>query len=220
MPAEVKGALAVRRALNVFAPDLEEEMYDELGKALKPIAQKARGYVVKPAGLSSWFKESKGTWPKANVSDIVRGIGANVMPSKPNKKGFVSLARLENRSAAGAIMETAGRKNPNGRAPMMSTTLKGAGGVLGTEGTYRYGKKSNQRRSSKAYRSNNPFAGYHFVHALKAASPLASIGRGRKNRGRLIFKAWKADQGKTIGAAAQAIESAKLKFYQRSKIGI
>lgn len=219
MPAEVKGALAVRRALDVYAPNLAKEMYDELGKALKPIAQVARGYAVKPAGLSSWFKEGNGGFPRANLSDIVKGIGANVEPSKPNKKGFVSLARIENRSAAGAIMETAGRKNPDGRAPIMSTTLKQYGGVMGTEGRYRYGGKSNIRRSSKAYKSNNPFAGHHFVNAIKAAAPIASIGRGRKNRGRLIFRAWKKDQGKTLGATMQAINNANKKFHDMAAKG-
>jgi hypothetical protein len=38
-----------------------------------------------------------------------------VSPSKPNKNGFVALARILNKSAAGAIYETAGRKNPKGQ---------------------------------------------------------------------------------------------------------
>lgn len=219
MPTEVKGALAVRQALAVYSPEFANDLYDEMGKALKPIAVKARGFAHKPAGLSSWFKESKGGFPQANLSDIVHGIGANVTPSKPNKRGFVSLARIENRSAAGAIMETAGRKNPDGRAPIMSTTLKGAGGVMGTEGRYRYGGKSKARRSSKAYKSNNPFAGHHFVNAIKAVSPLASVGRGRKNKGRLIFRAWKEDQGRALGGTMQAINKANNRFYEICKRG-
>jgi hypothetical protein len=49
-------------------------------------------------------------------------------------------------------------------------SLGAAYGTYGAEGRYR----GKLRRSIKGYRSNNPFAGYHFVHALEDASPMTA----------------------------------------------
>jgi hypothetical protein len=65
-----------------------------------------------------------------------RGITYKTTPSKPNRRGFRSLARIMNKSAAGAIYETAGRKNPdsnfvrnlNGK---VSGVIKGDGKMAG-----------------------------------------------------------------------------------------
>jgi hypothetical protein len=43
---------------------------------------------------------------------VKRGIGYKTSPSKPDRRGFRSLARLFNKTAAGAIYEIAGRVNP------------------------------------------------------------------------------------------------------------
>ena len=42
MPTEIKGAIALRKALKNFAPDLAKETQKELGNLLKPITNKAR----------------------------------------------------------------------------------------------------------------------------------------------------------------------------------
>jgi hypothetical protein len=46
---------------------------------------------------------------------VKAGIGYKTTPSKPNRRGFRSLARLFNKTAAGAIYETAGRKTPDSK---------------------------------------------------------------------------------------------------------
>jgi hypothetical protein len=208
----IEGALKLRRALLHYELDLADETKAEVEKALIPIEDKARGFATVPAGLSSWFKQSNGSFPSANLGEIRRGIQSSADASKPNRRGWVSLARVENTSRAGAIFETAGRKNKDGRAAFQN--VRGPEyGTLGTEGK-RGGK---QRKGIKSYNSNNPFAGYQFTHAIEAASPLAKnpqLVRGRKGRGHLIFRAWKENNGVANAAVILAIQKTTKKFYQ------
>lgn len=111
MPVVVKGALELRKALREFSPDLGKETTKEIGAVLKPIAARARGFApAKP--LSGWIKSDKNHGRYAyDVTEVKRGIGYKTTPSKPNRRGFVVLAQLNNKSAAGAVYETAGRKS-------------------------------------------------------------------------------------------------------------
>ena len=210
----IEGALKLRRALLHYELDLADETKAEVEKALIPITDKAKGFATVPAGLSSWFKQSNGSFPSANLGEIRRGIQSSADASKPNRRGWVSLARVENISRAGAIFETAGRKNKDGRAPFQSTA-GAAYGTMGTEGSYR-GKR---RGRVKGYNSNNPFAGYQFTHAIEAASPLAQnpqLTRSRKGKGHLIFRAWKENNCVANSVVILAIEKTTKKFYQRT----
>lgn len=210
----IEGALKLRRALLHYELDLADETKAEVEKALIPVTEKAKGFATVPAGLSSWFKQSNGSFPSANLGEIRRGIQSSADASKPNRRGWVSLARVENISRAGAIFETAGRKNKDGRAPFQLTR----GEIYGTYGSEGFrGKKA--RGKVKGYDSNNPFAGYHFVRAIEAASPLAKnpqLIRGRKGRGHLIFRAWKENNGVANAAVILAIQKTTKKFYQRT----
>jgi hypothetical protein len=60
---------------------------------------------------------------------------------KPNSKGFRSLFRIRNNSAAGAIYETAGRKNPAGD-PKSRSNNPNAGARFVQQGPI-YGRKSS-----------------------------------------------------------------------------
>lgn len=113
MPVSVKGGLELRKALRNFAPELAKETRKEIALALKPITQQAKGFIPSQASLSNWNREG-GKFPAFNVSEMKRGIGYKTTPSKPNSRGFTALAQIRNMSAAGAIYETAGRKNPEG----------------------------------------------------------------------------------------------------------
>jgi hypothetical protein len=118
MPASVKGGVELRKALRKFSPDLAKELPKEIGAALKPIVKTAKGYLPDNGSvLSGWLprENSQGTFPTYNASVVKRGIGYKTSPSKPNRKGFRSLARVFNKSAAGAIYETMGRKTPTSR---------------------------------------------------------------------------------------------------------
>ena len=215
MPTEVKGAIALRKALKQFAPDLALETQKELGNLLKPITNKARGFIPSQAPLSGWAKSSSTVWGSDRIwstGKARRGIGYKTTPSRPNKQGFRALARVVNASAAGAIYETAGRLNPNGReqAPMARVVR---------EGQSNYGKmiRSGNKQQS---RSNNPGAGNMFIEAMDQYGGIVDANnqtgagrRSRKMKGRAIFRAWKEDGGKTNAAIIKAIENSKVKFY-------
>ena len=220
MPTEVKGALALRKALKDFAPDLAKETQKELGNLLKPITNKARGFIPSRAPLSGWNRTSETAWGTARIwstGKANRGIGYKTTPSKPNKQGFRALARIANMSVAGAIYETAGRKNPNGReqAPMARVVR---------ESQSNYGKMIRSGNKNQS-RSNNPGAGNMFIEAMDQYGQIVDANnqtgagrRSRKMKGRAIFRAWKEDGGKTNAAIIKAIENSKVKFYAEMKV--
>lgn len=215
MPTEIRGAIALRKAIKNFSPDLAKETQNELGSLLKPITAKARGFIPSQSPLSGWGKGSATIWGtdrKWSTGKAKRGIGYKTTPSRPNNKGFRALARIVNTSVSGAIYETAGRLNPNGReqAPMARVVR---------EGQFNYGKmiRSGTKQQS---RSNNPAAGDMFIEAMNQYGQIVDANnqtgagrRSRKMKGRAIFRAWKEDGGKTNAAVVRAIENSKDKFY-------
>ena len=210
----IVGAGKVRAALERYQYDLADETKAGVSRALIPVTNEAKGFAAVPRGLSSWFNNSSRRWPQATLDDIRRGIRSNAEPTKPNSKGWVNIARIENTSRSGSIFETAGRKNKDGRAAFQ-LTIGAQYGTYGTEGRYR----GRLRKSIKGYGSNNPFAGYHFVHAIEDVSPMTAnpdLTRGRKGKGRLIFRAWKENKGVANAAVIQSIAKTTNKFYQRS----
>jgi hypothetical protein len=221
MATELKGAIELRKALREFAPDLAKETQKEIAGLLKPITAKARGFIPSNSPLSGWSMPTKGSWERLqwSTSEAKRGIGYKTTPSKPNRSGFRSLARIVNSSAAGALYETAGRKNPQGReqAPVYKVLLKGHPN---------FGK--NIRSGSKDQsKSNNPYAGQQFIDALNNTGRIVDAykreegqaGRAsRKMKGRAIFRAWKEDGGKTNAAVIKAIELSAKKLDARTKV--
>lgn len=118
MPVAVKGAVALRKALRDYTPDLAKQLPKEMAIALKPVIKTARGYAPSDSQILSGWKPrpmGEGRFPTYNASMVKAGIGYKTTPSKPNRRGFRSLARLFNKTAAGAIYETAGRKNQDSR---------------------------------------------------------------------------------------------------------
>lgn len=134
MPTEVKGATKLRKALREYEPDLAKATTKELGNLLKPIAAKARGFMPAESPLSGWAEraDGKGKFPTYNPSIAKKGITYKTSPSRPNNRGWRSLVSLLNKSAAGAIYETAGRKNPGGNfSPRLGGEPKGQGKLQG-----------------------------------------------------------------------------------------
>ena len=230
MRVEVKGIVEVQKALKKFAPDLYKEMNKEIRAAMRVVVKEAQGQVPDQiTGLSGWQDQGKQVvsrtagkvrgFPKYNPNVIRKGLGYSLGRSRRNSAGFVNVYRLLNRSAAGAIYETAGRKNPQGRSPIQSVSSDSF--VQGFEGTYKY-KGKVRNRATRNYNSNNPFAGYQFVTAINDEAKLESIGRGRKNQGRLLYAAFAKDQGKVTKATFKAIDTAIYKFNSsiKRKIGL
>jgi len=118
MPVSVKGAVNLRKALRAYTPDLAKQMPKEIAAALKPVVKVAKGYVPDNGSiLSNWRNRENytGRFPLFDSRQVKSGITFKTTPSKTNSRGFRSLARLLNKTAAGAIYETMGRKTPSSR---------------------------------------------------------------------------------------------------------
>lgn len=183
MPEAVKGAARLRKALNSFTSNFADDTRSELAKAMAPIALKARGFMPSTINLSGWQEgNQKGRWESRawNAAEARAGVGYSTTPSRPNRRGFTTVARIVNASAAGAIYETAGRK---------------------TDG--------------------KTLAGSHFIDQLNEQGVIVDANsraflerKGRKMKGRAIFRAWKEDGGKTNAAVNIAIDKSRSKFYK------
>lgn len=133
MPTEVVGAVALRKALRKFEPDLAKETTKQIANFLKPVVKQARGFAPSNDQVpSGWVKRpnAQGRWAARSydAQEVRRGITFKTSPSKPNRNGFRSLATIYNKSAAGAIYETAGRKSGiTGKfTPKLGGELKGS----------------------------------------------------------------------------------------------
>ena len=187
MPTEVRGVIALRKALNAYAPDLAKELTAEITQSLKVIQKSARGFVPSsaPGGLYNWDRVPTGEpktfntsgrvrpFPHYDAAVIKRGIVYRTGYGKPNSKGFRSLFRVKNMSAAGAIYETAGRLAGKQRTPQGERFIQ-QGPLYGT-------KKA-----------------------------------GQDMRGRVLYRAWEQDQGKQLTAIFRAIEKADKEFKRRT----
>jgi hypothetical protein len=189
---EIRGNVDLRKAIRSFAPDLEKQLRKDLADAMKPVVAKARGFAPAEAPMSNWaprsFSEAK--FPFYSVNTVRSGITYATSPGRVNDYGFSSMAKIINKSAAGAIYETAGR---NGPQPWVGPKAGGA--------------------SNKVSRSVNPGAGATFIENLP------ELTSSLKGRGRLIFKAWAQNQGKAEGAALKAIDKTTTAFNARVAAG-
>lgn len=165
MPASVKGGVELRKALRKFTPDLAKALPKEIGTALKPITKSARGYLPDDSQvLSGWLARpnSQGRFPSYTARIVKAGIGYKTTPSKPNRKGFRSLARVFNKTAAGAIYETMGRKTPQSR--FVENQINKSGGQMKGDA------KLEGRALFRAYEENNGKAQAAVLKAIKSAS--------------------------------------------------
>lgn len=198
MPTEVVGAVALKKALNKYAPDLAKELNKELGATLKPIVRDARGFVPMESPMSGWAPRSfsEARFPTYNASIIKAGITYKTSPSQANRAGFKNTIRIQNKSMLGAIYETAGRKNGQGQ----DWVGPKAGGA-----------------SKGVSRSVNPYAGNQFISNL---GNLYGSMKGSDHRmmGRLIFRAWAKTQGRANLAVIRSIEKTTKKFNDRTQI--
>jgi hypothetical protein len=131
MPATVKGGVELRKALRNYAPELGKETQKEIANALKPVVKEARGFIPSQSPLSNWAREG-GRFPIFNAIIMRRGIGYKTTPSKANSRGFTALAQIRNKSASGAIYETAGRRLPSTKPSARPNFAEAMGGLKGS----------------------------------------------------------------------------------------
>lgn len=161
MPTELKGANELRRALKKFSPDLDKETREEMIGFLKPLVKKARGFMPSNGDMpSGWVGTAEaGQFPKYDAGAARRGVGYKLTPTKPNRQGWVQTVSIHNKTAAGAIFETAGRKSGiTGRfTPRLQGTLEGRAKMSG-------------RAMFKAYEQDQGKAKAGVIKALEKAA--------------------------------------------------
>lgn len=201
MAVVLEGGLDTLKALRKFTPDLYKEMNKEIRAAMSEVVQDAKGKLPKTIpGLSQWSQPNKyygqQNFPKYNQAVIRRGIQYSTRSSRPNRSGFMILYSLLNKTAAGAIAETAGTINMG----------KGQPWVGPREDRSFVGRKQSH--------SPNPKAGAHFIDAIdKEIGGLQRVGSIAKNkRGRILYAALAEKQGKTQDKIMFAIKKAVDQF--------
>jgi hypothetical protein len=162
MPTELKGANALRKALKQFDPDLDKETRDEMVGFLKPLVKKARGFLPSNSEAPSGFVKHEvktAKFPMYDAAEARRGVGYKLTPTKPNRQGWISTVSIRNRTAGGAIYETAGRKSGNtgNFTPRLQGTLAGSGKMQG-------------RAMFKAYKEDEGKAKLGVIRALEKAA--------------------------------------------------
>jgi hypothetical protein len=221
MPVEVVGVKDVLNGLSFFDEDLRLRVSRAIDPLMRQVANKAKGFVPNNGEvLSGWSKEITSPinykpFPKYDASAAKAGIGYNPGKNTANKNGWQVSQYVYNVSRSGSIYETAGRLNPQGRAPFQMTPSKGASGT--------YTKRSAKSRAFEEYKSNNPFASQQFIAALEPVTkpkriPGAPGVVGRKMQGRLIYKVWAQDSIKVYEAILKAIDGSAAEFTRRTKI--
>ena len=216
MPVVLSGVEQTIAMLARFQPHAARAVQEKVRRATQPLVSKARGYAPAEAPLSGWGKEV-GAWAgrSYNSMDVKFGIGFDDSPTKPNRKGFSYSAYIYNKSAAGQIYETAGRRHPNGRPWAPSVQHYADAGTPNARPDYMV------RSSDKKYsQSANPKAGKQFIDSMgmiyKPQRAKGQKGRSSKKlNGRLIYRAWGEDQGKVLGAVAAAYTESINKFNGR-----
>lgn len=125
MPVVVEGIVGLRKALRNYGDNFLKEYDAKVRAELKPILADAKSHVpnTPPGNLYNWQdrgierKSRTGrerAFPSYNASFIRKGLTYSLAKNRQNRTGFVSMFTLFNASAAGAIIETAGRKHPGG----------------------------------------------------------------------------------------------------------
>jgi hypothetical protein len=156
MPIVVEGIVGLRKALKNYAPDLQKQMDTEIRTAMKEVIKDARSRVPESTRLYNWTDNGQKrmsrtgratAFPAYNQSLIRRGLTYSIGKQRRNKVGFVSLFTLFNKSAIGAIVETAGRANPSGSARSQSNNPN-AGAIFNTT-------LSNQVGALRSYKGSD-----------------------------------------------------------------
>jgi hypothetical protein len=206
---------------------IDEDLYARIKTAISPLMRQveatAKGYVPSNAEvLSGWSKPISSNidyrpFPKYDANTVKGGIGYKEGQNRRFKNGFQVENYVYNVSAAGRIYETAGRLNPQGRAPFTSVNEGG--------GTMAYKQAGTARRKSRAksaYNSNNPFAGYQFVTDLPELTKQPKIkdvrSAGKKGQGRLIYKAWAKDSPRIYEAIVDAVKAGADYFNDKTEL--
>jgi hypothetical protein len=200
MPVRISGVRETVRALRKVDPELLKEMNAEIRAVMVPLRDKARGFAPSPQpdNLYNWAEGTVGKkitarnssfrafntegrlrlFPLYDHSQAVKGIYYSQAPSKKNRNGWQALYYVANKSAAGSIYETAGRKNPGGD-PNSKSNNPGAGAHFVNRMGQLYGDKQAERGRMifRAWKEDRGKAQDAVVMALNKT--IAAFNQGR-----------------------------------------
>jgi len=192
MPVEITGLADTLKLMNKFAPDLSKQMNADVKGAMLPIRDQARAMVPtpQPTNLTSWnmnakqgvlsarssmFRETttktaQRMFPLYDASEVRRGLVYRQGANKANRAGFKALYFIANTSAAGAIYETAGRKNPGGSSKSKSRNPNAGAYFVSHMGTPLYGQGMQRGRLLyKAWDQDHGKAYQRVLNAINGA---------------------------------------------------
>jgi hypothetical protein len=223
MPAEVVGVEDVLKGLQFYDDDMYERIRATISPLMRDVEAAAKSDVPGNGEmLSGWSKPISSQvdyrpFPKYEAAMVKGGIGYKEGKNKKFKNGFQVENYVYNISAAGRIYETAGRVNPQGRAPF--TSIHEGGGVVAYE---KERTRKSRSRATRSYNSNNPFAGYQFVTKLEPLTPQPKLpgmrSGGRKTKGRLIYKAWAKKSPGVYAAIVKTINTKAIDFNKATEV--
>ncbi|MEI6680555.1 MAG: hypothetical protein WCL21_18245 [Mariniphaga sp.] len=197
MPSVIRGLDSTKRALRKLSPELYKEMNSEIKTALAAITSDARTNVPSGIiGLSNWKafgtsrKITKATsmfrnanaFPMLNTAAAKAGIVYKMSSGHVNSSGFRAAYSVLNKSPAGAIAETAGRKNPQGRPTS---------------------KSNNPNAGAHFIEALN-----HGLGAVEALHVPVGMKSSDKHGGRLLYASVNRNEGKAKASIIRAIEKA------------
>ncbi|NDH09919.1 MAG: hypothetical protein EBY16_10035 [Gammaproteobacteria bacterium] len=123
MPVNVTGVKELIKAMDLVDSNLNKEMQNEIKAVMIPVRDKAKGYMPANAEvLSGWRKinvtaeQKYRAFPFYDQDVAKNGIYYSKGSTRRNQSGFSITNFVANKSASGAIFETAGRRNPRGAA--------------------------------------------------------------------------------------------------------
>jgi len=223
MPAEVVGVEDVLKGLQFYDDDMYERIRATISPLMRDVEAAAKSDVPGNGEmLSGWSKPISSDveyrpFPKYEAAMVKGGIGYKEGKNKKFKNGFQVENYVYNISAAGRIYETAGRVNPQGRAPF--TSIHEGGGVVAYE---KERTRKSRSRATRSYNSNNPFAGYQFVSKLEPLTAQPKLpgmrSGGRKTKGRLIYKAWAKKSPGVYAAIVKTINTKAIDFNKATEV--
>jgi hypothetical protein len=214
MPVNVVGVEELTKGLNYISEDIRDRINIAIKPAMEGIRDRAKSYVPSNGQvLSGWIKGGTSApgyraFPRFDSEMVKGGIEYKQGENRTSKNGFTVSNYVYNSTPGGGIYETAGRLNPQGRAPFMRV----AAGELGGIEAFNNPATKFKKRGTGSYNSDNPFAGYQFVSPLPPVVQ-GQVGNkyqksgGRKTKGRLIYKAWAKDSHKVYEAIIKAVDN-------------
>ena len=191
MPVVVNGVREFLRAID----EIDEDMYKNVRASLK-------APMVKTA--------VKAKQNLADNQDVLSGWLKETEPQEGQRRPFPAYNQA---TARAGIKYKLGpnKRNRKGYSVYNYVSNESAAGAIYETA----GRKTNGSQGA----SLNPKAGEQFIAALpkvEDATMAGTVGRrGRKNKGRVIYKAWKEEQGDAYKGIQKAIDDAIFAYYKK-----